>query len=290
MSNSQAKLILPELTIPPNSAIEKIKGQIASGEIIAALNANSFEIFVPKLKDAESWSGVNYELFHKIFADTTVAIAYDNIARFRQSAEGTWVDEGKRLTLEIKEAISFLKGILGRINILNDPDKPASVNTNPIYHDVRSLDKRGENKIFIVHGHDVAVKETVARFITQLGLEPIILHEQPNEGNTIIEKFEKNADVYFAVVLLTPDDIGYPTGKSEASKSRARQNVVFELGYFISRLGRRRVCALHKGEIEIPSDYHGIIYVPLDDSGAWKLSLARDMKSAGIDIDLNKAL
>ncbi len=105
-----------------------------------------------------------------------------------------------------------------------------------------------------------------------------------------MKSLKKNADVYFAVVLLTPDDIGYPIGKSEASKSRARQNVVFELGYFISRLGRHRVCALHKGEIEIPSDYHGVIYVPLDEGGAWKFSLARDMKSAGIDIDLNKAL
>ena len=117
----------------------------------------------------------------------------------------------------------------------------------------------------------------------------MILHEQPSEGQTIIEKFEKHADVFFAVIILSPDDVGYAKDKQTDAQPRARQNVVFELGYFVARLGRHRVCALNKGEVEIPSDYGGVVYVPLDDAGAWKLTLARDMKSAGFDLDLNKA-
>ncbi len=204
MSNSQVKLVLPELTIPSKLAIEKIKAQIVSGEVIAPLKGDTGDFFLPKLKDAEAWSGVNYELLYKIFAETTVAAAYDNITGFRKPTEGTWVDANYRLTLEIKEAISFLKGILGRVSLLSDTKKPTSASAKPINHDVRSLDKRGEKKIFIVHGHDVAVKETVARFITQLGLEPIVLHEQPNEGRTIIEKFEKKCRCIFCCCLAYP--------------------------------------------------------------------------------------
>lgn len=118
----------------------------------------------------------------------------------------------------------------------------------------------------------------------------IILHEQPNQGRTVIEKFEGSADVDFAVVLLTPDDVGHIADGSDEPKPRARQNVIFELGYFVGRLGRSRVCALHKGGVEILSDYDGVIYVSMDDPQGWRLLLAREIKAAGIDVDLNRAM
>jgi predicted nucleotide-binding protein len=142
---------------------------------------------------------------------------------------------------------------------------------------------------FIVHGHDEAARELVARFIERLGLVPVILHEQPNKGSTIIEKLEENADVSFGVVLLTPDDEGKKKGDS-ALRDRARQNVLLELGYFIGRLGRKHVCALHKGSVEIPTDYLGVLFVPFDDSGGWQLKLAKELKAAGFFIDMNKAV
>ena len=148
----------------------------------------------------------------------------------------------------------------------------------------------GTRRVFVVHGHDKAAKEAVARFLSKLDLEPVILHEQPNQGRTVIEKFERHADVDFAVVLLTPDDIGHPPGSPGDAKPRARQNVIFELGYFVGRLGRSRVCALHKGNVEILSDYQGVIYVPMDDAQAWQLRLAGEIKAAGIDVDLNAIL
>lgn len=151
--------------------------------------------------------------------------------------------------------------------------------------------KRGHSdistKVFIVHGRDNEVKETVARFVEKLGLHPIILHEQPNGGKTIIEKFEEYSDVGFAIILMTPDDKGSLVN-DESMKNRARQNVIFEHGYFIGKLGRDRVVALVKGDLELPSDISGVLYLGIDNGGAWKLVLAKEIKSVGYNIDLNK--
>ncbi len=145
------------------------------------------------------------------------------------------------------------------------------------------------NKVFVVHGHDEGARESVARLLEKMGFEAIILHEQANQGRTVIEKVEAHSDVGFAVVLLTPDDEGRAKGKPlESLKPRARQNVLLELGYFIGRLGRGRVCALRRGEVEIPSDFAGMVWVPMDSSEGWKISLARELNVAGHPIDMNK--
>ena len=143
------------------------------------------------------------------------------------------------------------------------------------------------NEVFVIHGRDDGTKQTVARFLERLNLKPVILHEQPNEGRTIIEKFEDHAHVGFAVVLLTPDDFGGIQGNKDTVKPRARQNVIFEFGYFIGKLGRKRVCALVKGDVEKPSDYNGVLYIPLDNSGGWNNKLIRELKTAGIQVDAN---
>ena len=153
----------------------------------------------------------------------------------------------------------------------------------------REKERKNTNEVFVIHGRDNEAKETVARFLEKLTLTPVILHEQPNEGRTIIEKFEQHAQVGFAVALLTPDDVGALRDSSNDLKPRARQNVVFELGYFLGRLGRKRVCALTKGNIEIPSDYDGVVYISLDDGG-WKMDLIRELKNVGFEVDANKAL
>ena len=150
-------------------------------------------------------------------------------------------------------------------------------------------DKRvNTNKVFIIHGRDESARETVARFLQDLSLEAVILHEKPNKGRTIIEKFEDYADVEFAVVLLTPDDVGALREKKPELHPRARQNVILELGFFIGRLGRERVCVLKKDVVEAPSDYEGVAYTDLDDGGGWKIELVRELKSAGFGIDTSR--
>lgn len=140
-------------------------------------------------------------------------------------------------------------------------------------------------KVFVVHGQDNAIKSEMARFIEKLGLEPIILHEQASSSNTIIEKIEANSDIGYAVVLYTPCDIGARKVDNPDLKSRARQNVVFEHGYFIGRLGRSRVSALLVEGVETPNDISGVIYIDLDARGAWKLDLAKELTAAGYNIN-----
>ena len=145
------------------------------------------------------------------------------------------------------------------------------------------------NKVFIVHGHDDAAKLEMARTLEKAGFEAIILHEQPDAGRTIIEKFESYSDVSFAVILYTECDLGRAKEMSvDSEKYRARQNVVFEHGFFLGKLGRDHVCALVKGDVETPGDLSGVIYVPMDKAGAWKMSLATNMKAAGLPVDMNK--
>ena len=147
------------------------------------------------------------------------------------------------------------------------------------------------NKIFIVHGHDEAAKLDMARTLEKAGFEAIILHEQPDAGRTIIEKFENYADVSFAVILYTECDLGRDKKTPAGSeKYRARQNVVFEHGFFIGKLGRDHVCAFVKGDVETPGDLSGVLYVPMDSSGAWKMDLAKNMKAVGLPVDMNKFL
>ena len=138
-------------------------------------------------------------------------------------------------------------------------------------------------KVFIVHGHDDKIKLEVTRFIENLGLESVILSEQANSGKTIIEKIEENTDVGYGIVLYTPCDKG---GTAETSykdmKFRARQNVIFEHGYLIGKLGRNRVCALVDGNIEYPSDINGVVYISYQ--GQWQYEIEKELKSIGYEI------
>jgi predicted nucleotide-binding protein len=141
--------------------------------------------------------------------------------------------------------------------------------------------------VFLVHGRDHGLREAVGRFLGLLGLEVVILDERANQGRTLIEKFERNAlDVGFAVVLLTADDRA--SGPDEDvvpnEPTRARQNVILELGYFMGKLGRDRVVALVAPGVEQPSDIHGLVYLPVA-GDAWHLPLARELRAAGLAVD-----
>ena len=185
---------------------------------------------------------------------------------------------------DLEPMASILKSMLEEIEeYWEDKDRtPPSSRT-------KRREQSSPKEIFVIHGRDNEAKETVARFLENLSLAPVILHEQANLGRTIIEKFEQHAQVGFAVALLTPDDVGALKGDEKNLKPRARQNVVFELGYFLGLLGRERVCALTKGNVEIPSDYDGVVYISLDDGG-WKMKLIKELKNVGFDVDANKAL
>ena len=146
--------------------------------------------------------------------------------------------------------------------------------------------KSKSRSVFVVHGHNNELREAICGFLRKIGFVPIVLHEQANQGRTIIEKFEVHADVGFAVIILSPDDVG--GAKGEPQQPRARQNVILELGYFIGRLGRAKVCAIKQGEMEIPTDILGVVWTPYD--ALWKTNLAKEMKAAGYEVDWNKVM
>ena len=140
-------------------------------------------------------------------------------------------------------------------------------------------EKFNDQQIFIVHGHDVFAKNDVKAFVTDIGKEPIILHMQASGGMTIIEKIDKYSNVGFAIVLYTECDIGAKKD-SLVYKRRARQNVVFEHGYLIGKIGRPRVVALVKGEVETPNDISGVVYIEMNDD-SWKEQLRNELKNCG---------
>lgn len=142
--------------------------------------------------------------------------------------------------------------------------------------------------VFIVHGHDDGIKNEVARFLENLELKPIILHEQSSSGDTIIEKIERYSNVGFGIVLYTPCDKGGLAKEPIDLNFRARQNVVFEHGYLIGKLSRRNVVALVKETVERPNDISGVVYVNYDSSGAWKTEIAKELNASGYSIDFNK--
>jgi predicted nucleotide-binding protein len=199
---------------------------------------------------------------------------HDDPHQFRQ-----YLADGKQQSIVLlQQAISTLEEEIAD----QEHDGQAVVSTL-----AAALVSRGR-KVFVVHGHDEAALQAVARFLEKLKLEAVVLREEPDQGRTIIEKFEALAgEVGFAVVLLTPDDLAGIVGEPSQA-SRARQNVIFELGYLVARLGRGRACLLRKGEVEIPSDLYGVIYSEMDAGEGWKLKLVKELEAAKLDFDANR--
>ena len=176
---------------------------------------------------------------------------------------------------------NILKDIIGLLKSLRkdieDQSKPSD-----------KIIPLNSNKVFIVHGHSELHISQTESFLQRLGFDPIILRDQPSQGQTIIEKLENYTDVAFAIVLYTGCDKGCKNEDNAIIKPRARQNVVFEHGYLNARLGRNRVCALVEEGVEIPSDLAGIVYISIDKKSSWKFEVAKEMKASGLNVDLNR--
>lgn len=193
--------------------------------------------------------------------------------------------KGYKAYEKIKDELSTLMA-QSNLHLINEIDfKP-----NRGWHKELHYKKGGNSdmdkvKIFIVHGHDNEMKETVARFIEKLDFDAIILHEQANKGQTVIEKLESNTqDVPFAIILYSPDD------EMKDGKKRARQNVVFEHGLLIGKLTRAKVVAIYKSDndIETLSDLSGVIYIKYE--SGWKTEVAKEIKAAGLTFNTNKLI
>ena len=172
---------------------------------------------------------------------------------------------------------------------INKP--PGSIKKTIVAKPANSSLAPTSNKIFVVHGHDNELKNDVELFLRSINLEPVVLHRQLDEGLTVIEKFEKHSDVNYAIVLLTPDDIGYTVDegrKKEEDRNvelRARQNVILEFGFFIGKLSRKNVCCIYKEGVTLPSDLNGLIYKKVDKTvDEIGMFLMKELKNAGLPV------
>lgn len=270
-----------QLTKPREIAAEQIRLQIAKGLALTSGPIVSSAILAEKLQEKSRWHRYNTELLGRLF-DTSYFVAEYNllgVGAFRSNP--TFEQRVGEFIKEVQDGINLLKSIEERLQLIPEAAKNSSGPDSD-----RNLEPTSR-RVFVVHGHNHEIKESVARTLSKLLLEPVILWEETSSGRTNIEKFEQSSNSAFAVVLLTADDVGAPRATPKALKPRARQNVILELGYFIARLGRTRVCTLYEEGVEIPSDFHGVGYLPIDSAGAWKFQLAREIKAAGIDVDLN---
>lgn len=238
-----------------------------------------------------------------------IVIPYLNGTEFM--VDGCPLDKSKVKRILIRESACTSKDYVDRERMVSSPESRKYIYperivvqddyttdiTRSIFKECKGLLKKAtsnpqilmdRSKVFIVHGHDGEAKQAAARFVENLGFEAIILHEQASSGKTIIEKIEEYTNVGFGIVLYTPCDEGVSKGEKDQLKPRARQNVVFEHGYLMAKIGRKNVCALVKGDVETPSDISGLVYVQMDERGAWKYAVADEMEACGYDIDLNK--
>ena len=279
------------LLITHYEAEDVLRKQINKGkEILAQAWGIAYQSQLDDVRRAyDKWSEYNCEFLKQNFSDDSELHNYGGgqrlVVTFVSSRGYTLLENAKSLQNDIQGKVDRLDSLLGRLELI-PYSAAASANKNALPSNASS-----GNSVFIVHGHDDGAKHSVARMIERLGLDSIILDEQPQSGRTIIEKFEEHAsEVGFAIVLLTPDDVGAKAGDEENLKPRARQNVIFELGFFVGKLGRGKVCALYKHGVEIPSDYRGVGYVEMDEYGGWRLKVADELQRAGFAVNLNNLI
>jgi len=237
--------------------------------------------------DISNWNNYNSELLKQSFNKeyNEYKKNYDQVNFYY----GMLGDRPRNELVELQEKLQNKLKNLNQLAATVDLMK-SQIAEQPINIITETTSNRPDSKnVFIVHGHNNEIKVNVARILEKLGLNPIILHEQPNAGKTIIEKFEKHSDVGFAIIILTDDDLG-KAKNNENSYPRARQNVILEMGYFIGKLGRERVCPLYIKDVELPSDINGLLYTEIDHGESWKIKIAKEIKAAGYEIDENKII
>ncbi len=270
-----------EPSLPPDQAARMLRSHATKGQdLLGARPITS--------GNEQAWETVCHDLLIRAFGSTSPNIErVMSVGRYDFSFGGgnetTW-EQARATNMETR--LEILNGLVELLESQAVRSSTGLVAAPP----EKLVPEAISTRVFLVHGHDETAIHETARFLERLRLDVIILREQPNSGRTIIEKFVDYSDVGYAVILLTGDDRGAVASGSDDLQPRARQNVILELGFFLGKLGRQRVCALHQSGVEIPSDYSGVLFVPIDDAGAWRLSLARELKAVGLPIDMNDAV
>jgi predicted nucleotide-binding protein len=275
----------PLIRLTRADARTQLLSRIEIGKGILPSYVSSERVLEEARRKYFTWNDYNIELLTRMFTSKKYADEYSLYIGSLGAGPSLLSEKVRVLEKNIADKVRRLESVAERLDLIDEEATALSPQSRPaLARPAPSL----SNRIFLVHGRDEQMKESVARFLERLGFEAIILAEKPNRGRTVIEKFEEEADVGFAVVLLSPDDVGGLAGEPSGQQKRARQNVILELGYFAGRLGRERVCALKKGDLELPSDFVGVAYTNFGGDEGWKLKLAQELRTAEYEVDFNR--
>lgn len=279
-----------ELLISRDDAKSRLQERIQKGLELKKAQINSREALDTAKNEYSKWNSFNAELLKRIFSTEELAEEYSrsigiSVIAMSESSLGEKIAD---LYKGIDRKIHRIDSIIERLELIPLTHTAATVAT-PV--DDSHLLPAKTKKVFVVHGHDEIAKTNLEVFLHEIGLEPVVLHRQADEGLTIIEKFEKHSDVGYAFILLTPDEIAYikaddiKDDNERQKEYRARPNVIFEFGYFVGKLGRSRVCCLYTGDVSLPSDLSGMIYKKFTNSiEEVAYSIIKDLKASGYAI------
>ena len=259
------------LNIPPEKADDLIEEKMINGEILLKFKIKNIQQWKSAEKKFKDWNHESYELLKSIFKNSKVAKDYSSSG---WSIGSIFVSD---LKLSEKTA-KLLHDIQDKLDKLNSIK--LSLGIFKIQDDTGKRDN--SKKLFFVHGTNCSTKTMVINFITELGLEPIVLKEFIAGGKTLIAEILTRSEVKFAIALLTPDNVGGI--QSDNLNFRADQNVILELGIFVGLLGRENVCGLFTGSLQLPENYHGYEYIKIDKSGKWQEQVLKELTKAGFDI------
>lgn len=279
-----------KLIQPRDEAKNRLGERIEKGLELKQRKVDTREAYDLLLKDYQKWDAFNKELLKQLFSTDELAkeYSYFGVAAIvmREPSLGEKIaDAFKR----VDNKIHRIDSIIERIELI--PIDETKVSDLVTLSDNSTEKQPRTKKVFVVHGRDEIAKTSLEVFLHEIGLEPVVLHRQADEGMTIIEKFEKHSDVGYVFILLTPDEVAYlasEDGKPDSERNkefRARPNVIFEFGYFVGKFGRSRVCCLYTGNVSLPSDVNGIIYKKFNKSiDEVAYSVIKDLKASGYTI------
>lgn len=254
------------LKIPPEKADDLIEEKLVKGETLLKIKIKNIQQWKSAEIKFKNWNSENYELLKSIFKNNKVAKDYSSTA---WSIGSIFVSDLKlsektnKLYKDIQEKLDKLNSIklsLGIFKIKTETGK-----------------RDNSKRLFFIHGTNCSTKTSVINYLKDLGLEPIVLQEFIAGGKTLIDEILTRSEVKFAIVLLTPDNVG--GYQPEKLKFRADQNVILELGIFVGLLGRKNVCGLYTRDLQLPEDYHGFEYTEIDRSGKWQKEVFQELKS-----------
>jgi predicted nucleotide-binding protein len=275
-----------ELNITQEDARTRLQDRIEKGLELKKRQIGSSQEFDALDHDYDKWDSFNTELLKRLFTSDELSKEYSSWG-FIGMSPPSLREKIADLYENIDDKIRRIDSIIERLELIPVSSTHATLAAQREDAEAQPRSK----KVFVVHGRDEVAKTNLEIFLREIGLEPVVLHRQADEGLTIIEKFEKHSDVGYAFILLTPDEVAYlvsEEGKPDAERRkefRARPNVIFEFGYFVGKLGRSCVCCLYTGDVALPSDVSGMIYKKYH-KGIEEVaySITKDLRAAGYSI------